>query len=626
MIQHRSTVVATAGCATFFLANSLATANIVTAYSSPTQYSYKVTKVPDFDQRRAGLPNNGSMYCVPTSAFNWMAYIANHGYPSLSPGSGNWQQPSFYTAATLGIFLMGFNMGTSGTGGTGLNGAVTGMQSWINSSPYPGWFIAIGVNDTFVTQTTFDTLANQALMGRLVLPRIGWYNTSNHPTITRTGGHVTSMTRALRSGSSRTIGINDPASDDGNLSTQGTFTRENYGIQNQVVIMDGVPRNASKMVGYGSGYIDGYRAIMPIFGLATSPSGTTINITALAALGNFMPPSGSINVGSTIHDMQLSADALSVVALTKTGSITAISTITRFDIATGQSDFSHTQGGDIKRLALGRKGQLFFATATTLARIDFSNPDLPPQVITTAGPVSAIAYDDLLDEILVLDVAGKKIYRYPEALFVGGAPASPKTITLPANAAFVGEPQIAVNPVTGRPWYATASNDKIFEVIAPAAGGPGTIQSVLLTNVGLIHSLQFDDLGRIYICDGSVKGFLPPPGGAGGTATPMAPGSSPLIGLVSPKFFRVPLSRNNFDAAMNVPAQWDIVLPTQFSPSIPDCIADITGDDVVDGVDLGRLLAQFGNVGFSDADLNSDGIVDGSDLGILLSFWGPCPQ
>jgi len=612
-----------AGCATLALP-TVAPANITVNYTNGSQYTYKVIKVPDFDQRRSGLANNGSNHCVPTSATNWMAYIANHGYPQLSPGSGNWQSSTQYLPSTIAILLMGLNMGTSGTGGTGLNGAVSGVQSWFSSSPYPGWFFSIGVNDGLFTQTSFDTLATHALLGRLVMPRIGWYNTSNYPTITRTGGHVTSMTRALRSGSSRTIGINDPASDDGNLTTQGTFSRENYPIQNELVVMEGVVRNAAKMVGYGSGYIDGYRAIVPIFGLTTSSNLLTLNLSALAALGSFNPPSASIPIGATIHDLQLTADALSVVVLTKTGAITATSTMTRYDILTGQPNYSKTIGGDVKQIALGRKGQLFWCTVNSLGVFDLSNPDLPPIAVTPPGPPSSIVYDDVADRIVALDTAGKKLYRYPNTLVVGGAPATPIVDNLPTNLVFAGTPFLAISPVTGRTWYATSGNDKVFEVV-PVVGGPATVNPVLLPGVGSIQSLQIDDLGRIFICDGSVKGFLPPAAG-GGTATPMNSTMSPLIGLQSPKFFRVPVSRHNFEMAMDVPTQWDIVLPTQFSPSIADCIADITGDDMVDGVDLGRLLAQWGDTGFSDSDINSDGIVDGTDLGLLLAAWGACPQ
>jgi hypothetical protein len=47
---------------------------------------------------------------------------------------------------------------------------------------------------------------------------------------------------------------------------------------------------------------------------------------------------------------------------------------------------------------------------------------------------------------------------------------------------------------------------------------------------------------------------------------------------------------------------------------------DLNGDGVVDGNDLGILLAAWG-VGTGPADLNRDGAVDGNDLGMLLAAW-----
>jgi hypothetical protein len=63
---------------------------------------------------------------------------------------------------------------------------------------------------------------------------------------------------------------------------------------------------------------------------------------------------------------------------------------------------------------------------------------------------------------------------------------------------------------------------------------------------------------------------------------------------------------------------------------VPDgceCYADLNADGVVQGADLGIMLASWGSVpaGVS-ADINRDGAVDGTDLGLLLSGWGPCGQ
>ena len=64
-------------------------------------------------------------------------------------------------------------------------------------------------------------------------------------------------------------------------------------------------------------------------------------------------------------------------------------------------------------------------------------------------------------------------------------------------------------------------------------------------------------------------------------------------------------SASNFDAILD------------FSPHQP---ADITGDGIVDGYDLGRLMGSWGTTA-TGADINGDGTVDGSDLAILLAAW-----
>jgi len=60
----------------------------------------------------------------------------------------------------------------------------------------------------------------------------------------------------------------------------------------------------------------------------------------------------------------------------------------------------------------------------------------------------------------------------------------------------------------------------------------------------------------------------------------------------------------------------------------PQCRdADITNNQIIDGADLGALLAFWGPVNpvLPQADVNRDGQVNGADIGILLSYWGPCP-
>ncbi|MBU3682571.1 MAG: phosphodiesterase [Phycisphaerales bacterium] len=61
-------------------------------------------------------------------------------------------------------------------------------------------------------------------------------------------------------------------------------------------------------------------------------------------------------------------------------------------------------------------------------------------------------------------------------------------------------------------------------------------------------------------------------------------------------------------------------------PLTRPCIADLSGDGRVDGIDLGIMLGAWGRCGAGPcaADVNLDGVVNGTDLGTLLGAWGSC--
>jgi formylglycine-generating enzyme required for sulfatase activity len=69
------------------------------------------------------------------------------------------------------------------------------------------------------------------------------------------------------------------------------------------------------------------------------------------------------------------------------------------------------------------------------------------------------------------------------------------------------------------------------------------------------------------------------------------------------------------------------------APAWSQCVADLNGDRIVDGADLGVLLNAWGTcpngnpgcTGDLDSDGSVSGSVDGADLGILLAAWGNCP-
>lgn len=57
---------------------------------------------------------------------------------------------------------------------------------------------------------------------------------------------------------------------------------------------------------------------------------------------------------------------------------------------------------------------------------------------------------------------------------------------------------------------------------------------------------------------------------------------------------------------------------------IVPCPADLNGDGVIDGADLGLLLGAWGDCDGCIEDIDGGGGVDGGDLGLLLGAWGAC--
>jgi len=96
--------------------------------------------------------------------------------------------------------------------------------------------------------------------------------------------------------------------------------------------------------------------------------------------------------------------------------------------------------------------------------------------------------------------------------------------------------------------------------------------------------------------------------------------TDPAIPLASEPFY---LLLNNQRPAMELAAAADWLVAWLDGGQPASCPADLNGDGVVDGADLGALLSAWGGDG--PADLNGDGVVDGADLGALLSAWGGCP-
>ena len=69
-----------------------------------------------------------------------------------------------------------------------------------------------------------------------------------------------------------------------------------------------------------------------------------------------------------------------------------------------------------------------------------------------------------------------------------------------------------------------------------------------------------------------------------------------------------------------------LVKVNMIDPPPTNC-PDLTGNQIIDSVDLAIVLGAWGSSGGEfGADINHDGIVDAMDLGMLLGAWGACYQ
>lgn len=228
--------------------------------------------MPDFDQKRSVLPNDGKMYCVPTSYVDLYKYMAEHGMPSMDSIYSN-----SYNDISGFILFTGILMGTDAVHGT--HGAFEPGSSWINLHTSklvyqwgygPDW--DWGVN----------TLRNALLSGSLCAIGRGKYEWDGND-YDRVGGHEVVLTGFNYNGSNRVLIVRDP-NDDANLTTQSAYASVNKATENYTIDTEdyGVVTHARYTMSTGDTgnrryVVDSLHQVMPVF--AGWPSGTSAGTT-----------------------------------------------------------------------------------------------------------------------------------------------------------------------------------------------------------------------------------------------------------------------------------------------------------------------------------------------------------
>jgi outer membrane protein assembly factor BamB len=363
--------------------------------------------------------------------------------------------------------------------------------------------------------------------------------------------------------------------------------------------------------------IDSYWAIRPLFGLSFFNTGSQFKIVQIAPQGfqggtNLSLPEIPIPSGLLATDIVLHPDMTSGLVLLQPEA-GGPSELREVDLVGGGYTTINT-GLNLTHILISRNDRLYASdTGGKLYCLT-----LDGQIVSTTSSVpsiSALAYDDDADEVVMLSVAQRLIVRLPASL------SGPPIVTIvPATIPMSGDGALSVDPATGRAWFCTSAANALYSldgalvqdhIMLPAVQSPTAVQALRQGEV-------------IAACNGLTRHFRKNVAGAWELVT-----TSPFNGLPVGTHLCLSKSDTNFDPAIHTGPAYANILPEVLLPigtPVPDCVADLVPNAVVNSADLAALLAAWGPAApGAPADLNADGVVNSLDLAAMLAAWGACP-
>lgn len=635
MRTTRSAANSTAAFIGLVAACSLANGDIVATYGSPTSFSAKITGMPDLDQLRDSLPAGGSMYCVPTCHTNLFAYAANHGFAELLPGPGNWQSQSNYPVASVAIAFAGVQMGTDPAKGTTGSGAMKGTVQLIANA---------GLKDKLCIQQVYSSgpqqwvrvhdIAKQVALGGIATLAYGRYNVTSFASgiyrlevnadgkLVRNGGHCITFESASPSGPFADYGltVRDPAKPNATDAMQSAFKSEYSDVFSltfasiccDYFTADTMYWDVSEQPGTIR-LIDGADVLRPSGALRFTNVSNAIRLSLLtpASLGLTPMPVTITGPATGLTDLAFGADSTDAYALVNTSLTGGATQLRRVNLANGDQVTIGTLTG-LRGIAVGRDGSVYAhdSTSVTAYRPDGS---LAASVTPAAAP-SSVAYDDVRDRVVVLSVPRRTVTAYSKAL----VPVA--ELVIPAAIPVSGAGSVAVSPEDGSIYFVTSASNSLGRI------GPGmTTPEVSLSAVDGVTAPQrvaCGDAGRVWITSqGTVRAIA-----QDGLGRWVQDTSSPFHLLADQGPLAIMRSRTNFDPALHAGPGWTDIASVEDSGlgrSIADCVADLNGDGIVNGADIGLLLANWGRTRVDAVSVSFDYVGNAagswaSDLALVL--------
>lgn len=456
-------------------------------------------EVPDFDQRREfspttiGLPANGSMYCVPTSIINWMAYLADHGYPQTLPSSGPWTDPEFnanvgnYNLISTSILLMGQLMETDPITGSNSGGSHDGLIDWLEQWGLDDDFDVVTLDEQDGNFPELEVMLGHAMVGGLVRFSVGWYKVVANtpvPVLGRNGGHAMSFIGGLIDDANgphvESIIVNDPAkSNDPNDTrfTQSAFGAQIYNLQTRRAYIglldeDGDfstmydnPQSVQVLTEYSSSnhyaVIDNVQIVMPKSGIVGNGDLVTF-IQPGHYDGSAASPTRSYRTadGTSVADLAVNSRSHLQPYLTE-GS----NTVWRINQVTGESS-AWVQLDSPKRLAHHARANVLYVLEND--RLTAINPKGLVTLQAALPPVAfdAIAIDESNDQVVAVSAQSGKLYFFDQDLDLR------KVVDIPSDSGFEptgGRVSIAIS-TDGIVWLHRENAASLTRLAFSAAG------------------------------------------------------------------------------------------------------------------------------------------------------------
>ncbi|MCC6426564.1 MAG: hypothetical protein IT435_07060 [Phycisphaerales bacterium] len=578
--------------------------------------------VPDFDQKRDDMPNDGKMYCVPTSWVNWLAFLQNNGYDGLmwpTYGTQNWQSQTHYNTVTSRIEVLADLFDIDPYDGGSPDMGELADYIWDHTSPNPyiismGWSVHPG---TDMIGPKPQLAATQLLMGGMVCLGISWFKAEGGHW-ERHGGHSVTMFGA----SNLCDGLpilkwKDPGSSD-SYSLQSTFSSSNSTMFPLFDVFSWADDSSNHYAliwqfqaytGPTKGFLTSVRTMMLNFGLGIDTSTSSITMLrpltfareALPSLVDFKIPDANLVV-----DFQLEMDLTSALVV-KGGLDPAVSRLALGD-GSVKPLFKPGKAGP---MATGRFGEIFYCDGSVLKAI---NPETGKEdgAVGLTNPFTHMVYDDGRDELVGIDPLKRRIVQFNRHLQETYDKSLPDGVD-PQPASSVG-----IHPVTRELWV-LPGDDRIIEISRPREGNP-IAKVKKLPGIKKCGSLQFlPDGGITVVSDGEVREFRPDKDGNFKVSD-----LSGFNGRKAKGLFRVGQSRDNIPEAWRHVAEPDVQPPAEGPEELVDCPSDYDGSDFVDLDDFIAFVADF-EEGVLRADFDYSGFVDLEDfIGFVGAFENGC--